>query len=128
MIDTATTVLPKYEKGLPDYRDFEHCYNDKNYNVNVYSQSELTENEVRAYVKRGREYYDRYLRNIYIIEDIEDNIENNIEDDTYVNVVYDIAYPKFERIRRITGYITGTLDRWNNAKRSEEKDRVKHRI
>lgn len=33
---------------------------------------------------------------------------------------------KFERIRRITGYLTGTLDRWNNAKKAEEKDRVKH--
>ena len=32
----------------------------------------------------------------------------------------------FERIRRITGYLTGTLDGWNNAKRAEEKDRVKH--
>lgn len=32
----------------------------------------------------------------------------------------------FQRIRRITGYLTGTLDRWNNAKRAEEKDRVKH--
>lgn len=34
--------------------------------------------------------------------------------------------PKFERIRRITGYLVGTTDRWNNAKRAEEKDRVKH--
>ena len=33
---------------------------------------------------------------------------------------------KFERIRRITGYLVGTLDRWNNAKKAEEKDRVKH--
>ena len=33
---------------------------------------------------------------------------------------------KFERIRRITGYLVGTIDRWNNAKRQEEKDRVKH--
>ena len=33
---------------------------------------------------------------------------------------------KFERIRRITGYLVGTTDRFNNAKRSEEKDRVKH--
>jgi anaerobic ribonucleoside-triphosphate reductase len=33
---------------------------------------------------------------------------------------------KFERIRRITGYLVGTLDRFNNAKRSEESDRVKH--
>ena len=33
---------------------------------------------------------------------------------------------KFERIRRITGYLVGTIERWNNAKRQEEKDRVKH--
>lgn len=34
----------------------------------------------------------------------------------------------FERIRRITGYLVGTTDRFNNAKRAEEKDRVKHGI
>ena len=33
---------------------------------------------------------------------------------------------KFERIRRITGYLTGSVDRWNTAKRSEEQDRIKH--
>ena len=33
---------------------------------------------------------------------------------------------KFERIRRITGYLTGTMDRWGSAKQSEEHDRVKH--
>ncbi len=33
---------------------------------------------------------------------------------------------QFERIRRITGYLVGTVDRFNNAKRSEEHDRVKH--
>ncbi len=35
--------------------------------------------------------------------------------------------PGFERIRRITGYLVGTLDRFNDAKKSEESDRVKHR-
>ncbi len=34
----------------------------------------------------------------------------------------------FERIRRITGYLVGTLDRFNNGKRAEEKDRVKHTV
>lgn len=33
---------------------------------------------------------------------------------------------KFERTRRITGYLVGALDRFNNAKRAEERDRVKH--
>lgn len=32
----------------------------------------------------------------------------------------------FERIRRITGYLVGTLDRFNNAKKSEVQDRVTH--
>ena len=32
----------------------------------------------------------------------------------------------FERIRRITGYLVGTMDKWNDAKRAEERDRVKH--
>ncbi len=35
---------------------------------------------------------------------------------------------RFERIRRITGYLVGTLDRFNNAKRAEESERVKHGI
>ena len=34
----------------------------------------------------------------------------------------------FERIRRITGYLVGTTERFNDAKRAEEKDRVKHGI
>ena len=33
---------------------------------------------------------------------------------------------KFQRVRRITGYLTGTVDRWNEAKRAELKDRIKH--
>lgn len=32
----------------------------------------------------------------------------------------------FERIRRVTGYLAGDVSRFNNAKRAEEKDRVKH--
>ena len=32
----------------------------------------------------------------------------------------------FERIRRITGYLVGTVERFNNGKAAEEKDRVKH--
>ena len=34
----------------------------------------------------------------------------------------------FERIRRITGYLVGTLDHFNNGKRAEEHDRVKHDV
>lgn len=33
---------------------------------------------------------------------------------------------RFERIRRITGYLVGDIERFNNAKKAEEKDRLKH--
>lgn len=44
----------------------------------------------------------------------------------FVDVRYKLLAVPFERIRRITGYLVGTTTRWNNAKISEEKDRVKH--
>ena len=34
----------------------------------------------------------------------------------------------FERIRRITGYLVGTMEKWNDAKKAEEKDRVVHSV
>ena len=47
------------------------------------------------------------------------------------NTIFDVEYkdedqPKISRIRRITGYLTGSIDRWNNAKRCELKDRINH--
>lgn len=47
-------------------------------------------------------------------------------DGDYANLTYELEPVKFDRIRRITGYLVGTMDRWNDAKRAEEKDRVKH--
>lgn len=41
---------------------------------------------------------------------------------------YHLIPTPFERIRRITGYLVGTLDRFNDAKRAEERDRVKHAV
>ena len=47
-------------------------------------------------------------------------------DGEYVDLFLHTPNVKFERIRRITGYLTGTVDRWNNAKTAELHDRVKH--
>ena len=47
-------------------------------------------------------------------------------DGDYVDISYEFDVIPFERIRRITGYLVGTMDRWNNAKKAEEHDRVKH--
>ena len=48
--------------------------------------------------------------------------------DFRITVVFQIFPTPFERIRRITGYLVGTLDRFNNGKRAEERDRVKHGV
>ncbi len=45
-----------------------------------------------------------------------------------VELHYVLRPQKFERIRRITGYLVGTIDRWNNAKQAEEHERVKHGV
>mgnify|MGYP005766861037 FL=1 len=49
-------------------------------------------------------------------------------DGDYVDLSYRLAPVSFERIRRITGYLVGMVDRFNNAKRAEVEDRVKHSI
>ena len=49
-------------------------------------------------------------------------------DGEYVNLEYQLVPVKFDRIRRITGYLVGSMDRWNDAKRAEERGRVKHGI
>lgn len=49
-------------------------------------------------------------------------------EDGKLEVDYDVQQPKFERIRRVTGYLTGTLDRWNDSKQAEERERVKHGV
>ena len=46
--------------------------------------------------------------------------------DGLVDVNYIAHGQPFERIRRVTGYLVGTLARWNDAKKAEERDRVKH--
>lgn len=70
--------------------------------------------------------------NAYIDYVKKNNPNNEIEwinvelDGDYANLSYKLSPVPFERIRRITGYLVGTVDRFNNAKRAEERDRVKH--
>lgn len=76
----------------------------------------LSEQEIEAYKARARELYPN--RTIEAI--------NITLDGDYADVEYSFASVPFQRIRRITGYLVGTLDRFNDAKRSEVEDRVKH--
>ena len=45
-----------------------------------------------------------------------------------INLEYRLKDVPFERIRRITGYLVGTMDKWNDGKTAEERDRVKHSV
>jgi hypothetical protein len=76
----------------------------------------LASAEIESYVKRAREKYpDKLISGIDIAVDGD-----------YVNMTYHWTTIPFERIRRITGYLVGTLDRFNNGKRAEEADRIGH--
>ena len=85
--------------------------------VNI-TGGKISQPEIDFYIERARERYpDKHLRAI----DLE-------LDGGYINAKYHFSDEPFQRIRRITGYLVGTLDRFNNAKRAEEKARVKHTI
>ena len=79
---------------------------------------EMTQKEIDAYVDHVREKDPtkvlKYL-NIKI-------------DGDFVDLEYEFLPAKFQRIRRITGYLVGDMSRWNDAKTAEEKDRVKHGV
>ena len=85
--------------------------------VNV-KGGKLSKKEIEAYTTQHREANpDKYIK----------NVELTVDGD-YVDVKYDYDSVPFERIRRITGYLVGTIDRFNNAKRAEVEDRVKHSV
>lgn len=84
-------------------------------NVNV-TGGELSRKEIEAYIDQGVEMYP---------DKVIDAMDIAVDGD-YVDVDYHFSDVPFQRIRRITGYLVGTLDRFNNAKRCEVQDRVKH--
>ena len=54
------------------------------------------------------------------------NSNNSVSDNSQLTTIGE-GVP-FERLRRITGYLVGTIDRWNDGKLAELKDRSKHEI
>ena len=73
------------------------------------------EAEIQAYIDRAKEKFGvaPLSMSVEIVGD-------------EVNLNYSFPAVNFTRLRRITGYMTGSLSRWNDAKRAEERDRVKH--
>ncbi len=79
----------------------------------------LEQKEIDAYVEMAKDKYGDKLVGLKI----------EVENDDEVTLTYILKNDvPFERIRRITGYLVGTLDKWNDAKRAEERDRVKHTV
>lgn len=84
--------------------------------VVVSCDKEVTRKEATEYITFLQNATKKPLKNVDIKLDGE-----------YVNLHYTAsAVIPFQRIRRITGYLTGTVDTWNKAKRAELDDRVKH--
>lgn len=78
----------------------------------------VTDEEIAQYIARGRQLEQgKDLAWIDLSVEAED-----------VAIHYGYHAQPFERIRRITGYLVGTLDRFNDAKRAEESQRVKHDV
>jgi len=77
----------------------------------------LDQSEINAYIARATQKYGVEPTHIDITV-CGDEVE----------LEYDLSTRPFQRIRRITGYLVGTVDRFNNAKRAEEQDRIKHGI
>lgn len=84
--------------------------------VNVINGS-LTPEETQAYIQWATEKYG--------VTPVSMNIEFDGE---FANVHTNLGKRPFERIRRITGYLVGTLDRFNDGKAAEERQRVKHHL
>ncbi|MEG0314482.1 MAG: anaerobic ribonucleoside-triphosphate reductase [Erysipelotrichaceae bacterium] len=82
----------------------------------ITSNEDLSDNEYCAYIAHIKNNNPRqsveYLDLVFEADD--------------VNMSYRLRPVHFEKIRRITGYLVGTMDHWNNAKTAEESDRVKH--
>lgn len=76
---------------------------------------EMTNEELAVYLKRlqGKQEHKIIAADVTI-------------DGEFIDVSYKLEYVPFERIRRITGYLVGSTERWCDSKQAEERDRVKH--
>lgn len=95
---------------------YKYEYVKNNNTILLESNEELTPELVEGYVN--------LLKNEHAGEIIEE-IKLRFDGDN-VAAVTTVAPQKFDKIRRITGYLVGTVDRFNDGKRAEEHDRVKH--
>ena len=85
-------------------------------NVNVTANVEMEDYEIKNYIHKVMKLDKGILTTLDINVDDKDNVE----------LEYTFHNEPFYRIRRITGYLTGSVDCWNDAKKAELRYRVKH--
>lgn len=73
--------------------------------------------EIEEYIKHIRTRTDKKILGI--------TLTAKPDDPDHIELTYSVPTTKFERIRRITGYLS-SLETWNDAKQAEERERVKH--
>lgn len=80
--------------------------------------AQIPQEEIDAYIEHSKQKYpDKVIKELTIQVDGE-----------FVDLKCEFENIPFERIRRITGYLVGTIDRFNDGKRAEVEDRVKHSV
>ena len=79
---------------------------------------QISQEEIDAYIEHSKKKYaDKIIKQITI----------QVDGD-FVDLKREFEDIPFERVRRITGYLVGSLDRFNDGKRAEVEDRVKHTV
>ena len=85
--------------------------------VEIITHGDVTNEEAEKYVEYLEKKHHRKLERLEITPDGE-----------FVGLDYKFVPVSFERIRRITGYLVGDMNKWNDGKTAEERDRVKHSL
>ena len=81
----------------------------------IVENGEIPQKEIDEYVNRANKKFP-FCKEIRL----------KVVDDDYIDITYTFDDVPIQRIKRITGYLVGTVDRWNDAKRAELEDRLVH--
>lgn len=122
-------VIPAFCMVLSteDHRLFDPCFYDLQQIESIIGSrimkvtvigEQISQEEIDAYIEHSKQKYaDKVIKEITIQVDGE-----------FVDLKCEFETVPFERVRRITGYLVGSLDRFNDGKRAEVEDRVKHSL
>ena len=102
----------------------------KRYVKSLNRYAKISESEVKAALENFEQYETMHVS---CLVEVGTNLIAKKQDDAAAKEYFNeyaeyFDEGKFERLRRITGYLVGTLDRWNDAKKAEEHARVKHSV